>query len=381
MLTRTNLVKKLQTALTRALAIGAVALGAVGSSGTALSGAGAVLGGAGAAASTLLLARPAGACSPCYCDVPGAFLPYLRDELAPRNVRFLIDLDIFQHSARTAPLEQSEFRWFEAESKHPVEFDFLPAGPRPTLVWAVPHEPLAPDTNYRFLAGTDQSPFLIQTFKTGTKLDEVPPQLPPPRLEAPERSSSCGVTNSAQLVWDELMDEGVGITYAPIVQARVQQGDQEVTLFLEAKNRTGGRHAVALNAPLDATSRECWGSSSLPSSEPRAVVTLTVFDLAGNATELAPLDVELGKDEGEPPCWTPEEGGYCELSPPRPARSSRASAYGLVLLGGAGLWRRQRARRNALTSSARALTKPATNCLPASRYFERAENHAPQRRP
>jgi hypothetical protein len=186
----------------------------------------------------------------------------------------------------------------EVEGNQDVDFKAVAAGEDSSVVWVVAKQLLKPETEYLISVGDDEQSGFSQSFQTSTLVDESPPEAAVPKVERVQASGACGESNSTRIFWREIQDNGSAMPYEPIVRARVGNGDRQVELFLDAKNLVPGR-GVLLASPLDQSASDCWRHAGLPfGNETPLRVQLTVFDRAGNAQELDPIDVALSRDPG-----------------------------------------------------------------------------------
>lgn len=274
---------------------------------------------------------PALACEPCSCEIPTGIRPQVEEQTLPRNARFLIDL----HATGDSPTATPEsVRWVTADGKLKVAFKTIHAGNDPLVVWVVPDDLLDAKTEYLLTVG-DKDPLFTESFKTSDLVDETPPEAGVPVVE-PASSSSCGASVSARLVWESIRDNGNQIPYEPIVRARITGGKKEAELFLDASNLGGAPRGTLIAAPVDGADADCWGHFGLPFSDEESVtVQLTVYDRAGNALELKPIDVRLSEDPGAD---CPSASGDCDVASGRTQGSGARGPSAALVIALAGLF-------------------------------------------
>lgn len=167
-------------------------------------------------------------------------------------------------------LSPESTHWTAVSSKVDVAFKAVPAGADPLVVWVIADELLEAETEYELSVGdTKPAPFSV-AFRTGTDVDESPPEAKAPKVEPVSASGACGEANSARIFWGGIQDNGDAMPYEPIVKARVNNGEREVEMFLDAKNLVPGRGLVLVN-PLDQGSAECWRHFALPFEDETAL--------------------------------------------------------------------------------------------------------------
>jgi hypothetical protein len=271
---------------------------------------------------------PAVACEPCACELPWGIRPQIEGQELPRNARFLVDLNVASDNPKVAELKLESIHWVAVETEQAVAFKTVAAGDDPLVVWVVADELLEGDTEYLISVGDDEPAQFASSFKTSGVVDESPPEAEVPKVERVSASGACGESNSARIVWRAIQDDGGAMPYEPIVRARVDNGDREVELFLDAKNLVPGRGVVLAN-PLDEGGAECWRNFGLPFKNETALsVQLTVYDRAGNAQELEPFDVTLSRDPGGE-CSSDES--ECGIARGPTDHSQQGSAAALLL--------------------------------------------------
>lgn len=282
------------------------------------------------------------ACAPCACDVPFGIRPAGEMQDHPRNTRFLIDLDVAQSDSSTRRLTTEHIRWINASSKQEVAFDALPAGEDPSLVWVVSKELLEADAEYRVTVEDGETVLFTRTFRTSQLVDDSPPEAEVPRVEQGLASRACGESESVGLVWDEMRDNGETMAYEPVVLARITDGSQTAELLLDAKNLVP-RRGLPLAVPVDAASAKCWGKFGLPfDANAPLTVQLTVYDRAGNAQDLPPMDVNLTRDLGAT-CPSEEQG--CNVAPGSTAAHLDRADWMLAIAACGLVWSRGRRLR------------------------------------
>src|SRR5690606_35031895 len=182
-------------------------------------------------------------------------------------------------------------------------------------------------------------PVFTQSFVPGSGEDTTAPEVGDHRIEAAV-TDSCGPFFGAKIAFESIEDNESAIGYDPVVELLVENGSDSVVLFADATHQDGGK-SVHLVSPIGEESANCWRAFALPfgaSGEP-LTVTATVYDRAGNSTELAPFEVTLSAQGG---ASCPSEQGDCSLSPAGD-RASDSAGWFLFLVGGLGLlWRKRR---------------------------------------
>jgi hypothetical protein len=298
----------------------------------------------GAAVTWASVPAPAVACEQCACEIPWGLRPPTEEQELPRNARFLLDLNAASSKSKSPRLTPESIHWVNVEGKQDVAFTTVAAGDDPLVVWVVSEEPLQAETEYLITVGDGEPAQFASTFKTSALVDESPPEAAVPKVERVSASGACGETMSARIVWREIQDNGAAMPYEPIVRARVGNGSRDVELFLDAKNLVPGRGLVLAN-PVDQVGVECWRHFGLPfENEEALTVQLTVYDRAGNAQELDPLDVTLSRDPGSE---CPSDEGDCSMVTGSTNRGLEGTAA-MLLLATVGVARARRGRARGL---------------------------------
>jgi hypothetical protein len=262
-----------------------------------------------------LLPGSAAACSLCSCETPRGFRPAV-DTIAevPLNARFLVELTDFRPDEEPRTLDASDIRWTNLVSEYPVPFDVVDTDGSAGQVWLVPTELLPPNTEFTLEVGPEgDQPVFRNQFRTGIAVDDAPPAAAAPQVELDNPSGACGAFQGALLTWDAIDDNGSRIGYEPVVELLVTQGSQSVVLFQDALF-LGSRKGVQLAAPTDDASAACWASSAIPFYSPgqRYKVTPSIYDRAGNRTQLEPLTLTLERNPG---AYCSNDEGDCSLAP------------------------------------------------------------------
>ncbi len=272
-----------------------------------------------------LFPRVSAACGACYCETPRGLRPAVDTiELVPLNARFLVELTDFRPDEEARMLAQSDIRWLNLDTEEQVPFDIVETDGSAGQVWLVPTALLAPDSEFTIEVGPQaEQPVFQERFHTGSTADETPPVAARPQVELSNPSAACGAFYGALLSWSAIDDDGGPIAYDPVVELLVTQGSESVVLFADARFLAPGK-GVQLAVPIGDESIDCWASSALPFRSPREPITVTpsIFDRAGNRTQLEPIDVSLRRNPG---ASCPNAEGDCTFAPLRsltPAVSS-----------------------------------------------------------
>ena len=295
--------------------------------------------GAGLVATPVSVPSQAVACSPCSCNVPWGLRPVADSTVkVPLNARFLVELTDYDPDGHKQPLSVDDVSWINVETNEAVPFKAVGTSGTAGQVWLVPDEALLPETQYR-VEVSRSVPIFTQSFVTGTGEDAIAPEVGGHRIEAAV-TDACGPFLGAKLVFESVDDNESAIDYDPVVELLVENGSDSVVVFADATPDDGGK-SVHLVTPIGEESAKCWRALALPfgaSGEP-LTVTATVYDRAGNSTELAPFEVILSAQDG---ASCPSDQGDCSLSPAGD-RASGGAGWLLFLVGGLGLlWRKRR---------------------------------------
>ncbi len=284
----------------------------------------------------------AAACSPCSCATPRGVRPHV-DSIAhfPLNARFFVELTDFVPNEGATTLDRNDIRWVNIDTKESVSFEVVDTSGSASQVWLVPTAQLAPNSQFAIEVGPNENdPIFREQFRTGTNVDTSPPVISTPTVEFNNTADACGEFNGAVLTWNTIEDDDGPIKYDPVVELRVTQGAESIVLFQDTR-LTGAGRSVQLAAPLDESSVDCWASSAIPFYSPgkRLTVTVSLYDRAGNWTQLGPLELSL---RPQPGASCPNAEGDCSVTP---LRTRNATNLGWLLLLGtllaAANWRRR----------------------------------------
>ncbi len=266
---------------------------------------------------SLLVSQPSAACPPCYCETPRGLRPAVDNiEVVPLNARFLVELTDHRPGQQPTTFDQNDIRWLNLDTQTPVAFDVVDTDGAAGQVWLVPAALLPADSEFALEVGPeDDSRAFRQRFRTGSTIDDSPPVAASPVVKIDDASGACGAFHGASLTWDAIQDNDGPIAYDPVVRLVVTQGAESTVLFLDARLRDSGK-AVQLGAPADSDSSDCWASSAVSFYSPRESVTVTasVYDRAGNQTQLEPIELNLERNPGAS-CSSTE--GDCSVSSQR----------------------------------------------------------------
>lgn len=260
----------------------------------------------------------------------------MANQPVPINARFLVALE---------GLESPQVRWTNRVTGEDISFSRIATTGSSGEVWIIPTDALEPETEYALEVGAPgEEPAFEEWFTTGSSGDVAPLELDPPEVTPIASSAACGDFHGALLHWDEIRDGDDLVGFSPIVMMHVQAGDESVVLFADADYSGDGR-GVTLAAPGEGESAECWAGLALPFGDAgeELTVTLSVYDQAGNETNLEPFQVVLSESPG---ATCPGENGSgsgamgCSLSVP--AAQTGWGSFGVLALAGLGLGVRRR---------------------------------------